>query len=77
MNNMAKRAWVLETALFAVAGVVTLAALSLGRRSPRWRVARAAVGANLVMYSAVRCCPASLVLGPAGLRPAAALAVSS
>jgi hypothetical protein len=67
----------LETALFAVAGVVTLVTHGLGRRSPRWRVTRAAVGANLVLCSAVGCCPASLVLGRAGLRPAAGLAVSS
>lgn len=77
MNSTAPQSWTLERALFAIAGVVTLATLGLGRRSPRWRAMTAAVGANLVLYSAVGWCPTSSVLRRAGLRPAAPPAVAS
>lgn len=77
MRNTAPQSWTLERALFAIAGVVTLATLGVGRRSPRWRAMTATVAANLVLYSAVGWCPTSSVLRHAGLRPAAQLAVES
>ncbi len=68
---MRSQSWSLERALFAIAGTVTVATLGLGRRSPRWRLATGAVGANLILYALTGWCPTSLLLRRAGLRPAA------
>ena len=65
-------AWPLERILFALAGTMTLLAVTLARTVSPWFLLLAAfVGLNQWLYVAVGACPASLVLARATGRGAA------
>ena len=66
------RPWPLERILFALAGTMTLLAVSLGALVSPWFLLLAAfVGLNQWLYVAVGACPASLMLGRVTNREAA------
>ena len=61
-----RRPWPLERILFALAGTMTLLAVSLAAAVSPWFLLLAAfVGLNQWLYVAVGACPASLVLARA------------
>lgn len=67
---MSRRPWVLERALFAMAGSVTLLSVLLSATvSPWWLILATFVGLNQWVFVLVGDCPASLVLRPFGLQP--------
>ncbi|OZE42198.1 MULTISPECIES: DUF2892 domain-containing protein [unclassified Rhodococcus (in: high G+C Gram-positive bacteria)] len=58
----------IDRAVPALAGTVVLASLALTRlHDRRWQALTAFVGGNLVFYSAVGWCPASLVMRRLGM----------
>ena len=62
------RAWPLERVLFALAGSITLLAVTLALLLSPWFVLLAAfVGVNQWLYVATGACPASLALERAGI----------
>lgn len=59
----------IDRAVPALAGTVVLASLALGSlHDRRWRTLTAFVGGNLLLYSAVGWCPASLAMRRLGMR---------
>ncbi|BAE46158.1 DUF2892 domain-containing protein [Rhodococcus sp. D-46] len=59
----------IERAVPALAGTVVLTSLALARlHDRRWQALTAFVGGNLVFYSAVGWCPASLLMRRLGIR---------
>ncbi len=70
MRCVARSAWPLERALFALAGTMTLLSVALSAFvSPWFLFLTAFVGVNQWLYVVVRACPASIVIKRAlGLR---------
>lgn len=59
----------IDRAVPALGGAVVLASLALGRlHNRRWHALTAFVGGNLVFYSAVGWCPASLMMRKLGMQ---------
>lgn len=60
--------WTVERVVPLMAGVMVLLSVGLTLAfSPWWLLLTGFVGANLLFYSAVGWCPASLIMGKAGL----------
>ena len=67
--------WTVERLVPLMAGAVVLGSLALGRGvSPKWRGLTAFAGGNLIMYSTVGWCPASLAMAGLGVPRQAARA---
>ena len=63
----------IERAVPALAGTLVLASLAAGSlHDRRWHVLTAFVGGNLLLYSAVGWCPASLLMKRLGMRQSTA-----
>lgn len=63
----------IDRAVFAFAGLVVLAGLSLGWFvSPWWLLLAAFAGANMIQAAFTGFCPAAMVFKKLGLRPGAA-----
>ncbi|WP_054814071.1 YgaP family membrane protein [Nocardia arizonensis] len=74
------REWTIERIVPLLAGALTLAGTALAAMlSPWWLLLSALVGANLLLYSAVGWCPATLLMARLGVpaRPAPCRAIAS
>ncbi|UGT67855.1 DUF2892 domain-containing protein [Nocardia gipuzkoensis] len=62
------RGWTITRLVPALAGILVLLSALLSRTlSPWWLILTALVGANLLLYSAMGWCPATLVMRRLGL----------
>lgn len=66
-----RSAWPIERLVVLLSGGVSLTALALGRRHPRWRLLNVFIATNLVMQGVVGWCPGSLFMRWLGFRRAA------
>ena len=66
-----RSAWPIERLVVLMSGSVSLLALALGRRHPRWRLLNVFIATNLVMQGVVGWCPGSLFMRWLGFRRAA------
>lgn len=72
-NSLRSREWTIERIVPLLAGVLIVTGTALAAAiSPWWLLLTALVGANLLLYSAVGWCPASLLMARLGVptRPA-------
>ncbi|MFD1812431.1 YgaP family membrane protein [Rhodococcus gannanensis] len=73
-----RQGWTVERVVPLVAGVMILISVGLAAAvSPWWLILTGFVGANLIFYSAVGWCPASLLMERAGLQRASCRARAS
>ncbi|MGW1738713.1 YgaP family membrane protein [Nocardia sp. NPDC001965] len=69
------RDWTIDRIVPLLAGVLTLAGTALAAAtSPWWLLLTTLVGANLLLYSAVGWCPATLLMARLGIPARAACA---
>lgn len=66
-----RSAWPIERLVVLMSGSVSLLALALGHRRPRWRLLNVFIATNLVMQGVVGWCPGSLFMRWLGFRRAA------
>lgn len=65
-----RSAWPIERLVVLMSGSVSLLALALGHRRPRWRLLNVFIATNLVMQGVVGWCPGSLFMRWLGFRRA-------
>ncbi|WP_063037106.1 YgaP family membrane protein [Nocardia grenadensis] len=67
-NSLRPREWAIDRIVPLLAGILTLTGTALAAAiSPWWLVLTTLVGANLLLYSAVGWCPASLLMARLGV----------
>jgi hypothetical protein len=66
-----RSAWPIERLVVLMSGSVSLLALALGHRRPRWRLLNVFIATNLVMLGVVGWCPGCILRRWLGFRRAA------